>query len=60
MWENHVQAAREHLAKRGFIERARRGYWSLTPAGHIEAIKQQQLEKEFRKIDEKIGFPLSK
>jgi restriction endonuclease Mrr len=36
-WHNRVQTAREHLVKRGWLNPAERGVWSLTAAGKIEA-----------------------
>jgi restriction endonuclease Mrr len=55
-WENRVQAAREHLKKNGLLEGKMRGYWSLTQAGHLEAVRQEKLEIKFREMDEKLGI----
>ena len=43
-WQNRVQWTRELLAKEGLLDRARRGIWTLTPAGFAAAQELTEAE----------------
>ncbi len=52
LWHNRVQAARDHLVKKGLLDNSRHGLWSLTDAGRAKADEFERMGDPFAGLEE--------